>query len=853
MRQILSVPLLSITGLALVLGACSSQKATEPSTPIVQSVNTQVLSSDKPSLTPDVPQSIALSVSTVVDKQSILSQEFLYGADLQYSSLYDSGMDLYNQSMAIGHIPASFRIFGDELQLITNDKRRYPSEVNHPEQLIMRFKILAQTETTLTLSSGDSRLFLASIFQGTHDDTKGGLTAPISAPPMDYWVRSFEFIPNGNYLLQQTSIQLGDGKGTVAEFMESIFPRSSLAAGDQFEKILMDPQNPGGGEGGLFERFRFLASEKVFDGETQLAYGSHFDTSITPSNPEGTIDWYVTRNIPDTALEPVQLAVEGWNRYFKKFKGIERSVVRFRGRLPEGIHLGDPRFNVINWDSRLVAGAAYESQASDPATGKQSHSLIYMPAAWFQIGFDYWKNGQFSDDSPLESVAPRALEGRGIVSKAKIACLRDIRAGAELAVSGRLAKKDDVKEFGIKLLKGTLFHEVGHAMGLAHNFKGSLSFDRTKAAAIFSTSIMDYNDFEIESKAFADLHSADGPSLEYDRQIMSALYNKSADYSNSDPVVPKCNDAEADNEDGGVDPLCIRYDIESDPTLSVATALDRVRLATKAGDVTLAQSLNRVTTLFLTDETLAAVKTKDDFKTLTQKLASSIKGSMKFYFVTGKASVSRVVRTNVKSLLQFAEDVLPDTYDADEMRERAFAGIQQTLALRSLPESVKTSLAGVEKMASETLEKTPYAQSLGSEERSKTKELVTQTIHKMAMSMETDESNGLPKLRSTVLSTLARHDKVPFFFGKIGQQLTNYEAAMVGILADSVTNGLGDSTALPLTSSERLKAATALASFSGRPEGEDAITAVRSKLRKLRTSADDNESRELIESLLGAI
>ena len=132
----------------------------------------------------------------------------------------------------------------------------------------------------------------------------------------------------------------------------------------------------------------------------------HFDISQTPANPTGTIDWYVTPNITDEELKPVQLAVEGWNRYFKSFNGIQRKVVRFKGRLPEGIHLGDPRYNVINWDSRLVAGAAYETQATDPSTGKQSHSLIYMPAAWLQIGFDYWKNGQYSEQANWKASLP---------------------------------------------------------------------------------------------------------------------------------------------------------------------------------------------------------------------------------------------------------------------------------------------------------------------------------------------------------------------------------------------------------------------------------------------------------------
>jgi hypothetical protein len=46
--------------------------------------------------------------------------------------------------MALGHVPASFRKFGNELQLVADQRRLYPSDVNHPEQVISRFKILVR-------------------------------------------------------------------------------------------------------------------------------------------------------------------------------------------------------------------------------------------------------------------------------------------------------------------------------------------------------------------------------------------------------------------------------------------------------------------------------------------------------------------------------------------------------------------------------------------------------------------------------------------------------------------------------------------------------------------------------------
>ncbi len=834
--------------------ACSPRtldKSATPQAPIVRNLAVKEIDSLMPSVNPEASTTQSVSVSVTVEKDAIMAQEFVYGADLQYSSFYDADMSLYNQSLAIGHIPARFRIAGDELQLVADNKRLYPSEVNHPEVLISRFKILAQTDKTLTLSSANSGAMLSDIFEGSHTDTHGGLLNPAGKPLRDQWVRSFEFVANGNYILQQTSIILDDEHGTVAEFMESIFPRTTLTPGESFAKTVMDPENPKGGDEAVFEKYRYLAGENIFEGEKKLAYAQHYDISKTARNPEGTIDWYATRNIPDEALEPVKTAIEGWNRYFAKQKGVERDVVLFKGRLPEGIHLGDPRFNVINWDSRLVAGAAYESQASDPQTGKQSHSLIYMPAAWLQIGYDYWSNGQYYENH-AQSVAPAALVGHGVARTARLACISDMREVAETAVSGRLSQ-DEVKEFGARLLRGTLFHEVGHALGLAHNFKGSLSFDRSKAGSIFSTSIMDYNDYEIERGAFPDLHSAEGPELEYDRQILSAIYNKGADVSDKDPSVPVCNDAEADKEEEGVDPLCLRYDLESDPTLSTLTAFDRIELQSKTGDVTLAQALQRVPTLVVTLEALAAVKTKEDLSTLTSKLGASLKGAMKFSILSGKASVSRTVRTNTKSLLEFEDDILPTGYNAVEMRDRAFKGVLKALALSALPDAVIAGLTIAEKTVSDLIALTPYMQALSIDDRNKTIGETIASLHKTVLGFEKDETGGLPKLRAAVLATLARHTDVPYVFGKTegGETLLDIEASLVGILGDVVAAS-GDANALR-TDSERIAAAKALATYSGRLQGDDALKAAQDALRKQRASARDNKSRERIELILAGL
>jgi hypothetical protein len=842
---------------------CGSSQANSPAATqatTVKSLSVSLASQQlKPTVSGELTPSVAVQMT--VNKDAILNQEYLYGADLQYSDYHDPAFNLNNQSMAIGHIPVTFRVAGNELQLVSDNRRLSPSDVDHPELLISRYKILSQTDTTFTISQADSSVFLAEIFEGTVTPGDDNNFNPDGAPPRETWTRSFDYAPQGNYLLQQTSIVTA--AGNIAEFMESVFPRANLAPGATFQKFVMDPSSPGGmDDDDFYSRFRFLPGETIYDAKAgtvasgdpkPVAYGEHFDLSPKADGTPTTIDWYVTANAPDEVLPVLKNAVEGWNRYFSKMKEINRDVVQFKGKLPAGIYLGDPRFNVINWDSKRIAGAAYESQATDPATGKQSHSVIYMPAAWLQIGVDYWKAGISSDkpgaapskasvafdDSILTKLSKRSSRA----SAARFGCMRDMTDSVNLITSGRLTRTE-VSQFATELLKQTLFHEVGHSLGLAHNFKGSLSFNRSDAHPVFSNSIMDYNDYEIERAAFDDVDSAKGPLLEYDRQALSAIYNKHEDVAESDASLPVCTDAEADAEDDGIDPLCNRYDIENDPTLSIETALNRLTQPTLANDTSLAQALAKIPALVITDEAVQAAKSEDDVLALTQQLANGLTGSMGFYFVSGKASLGYALKINVKALLEYEADILPKGYSEEQMRARVFEGVQKALATTDLPPAVQTALAAAEKAGLDQISKAPYFSSADSK-AGDLKE-ISDALDAVIKGFSVGETSKLALLRTNTLKLMARHTAVPFFFGSFGSNTVDYEKDFVGLLL----NATESKTAAP---TERTAAATALMTYKGRLNGDPAIADAVKNLTQERLVAKNSKDRDRAEGLLAIL
>ncbi|WP_294392063.1 zinc-dependent metalloprotease [uncultured Sphingomonas sp.] len=177
-------------------------------------------------------------------------------------------------------------------------------------------------------------------------------------------------------------------------------------------------------------------------------YANHFRLEkVDPAAPRSAVKKPIIFYIDSAAPEPIRSALaEGvawWNQAFDAAGYIDAFQVRI---LPPGADPQDVRYNMVNWDERQTRSWSYGGGVIDPRTGEIIKGNVILEGLRLH-----------QDIQIFEGLVGTAGENRG---------------GANDPVRVALAR---IRQLGA--------HEVGHAIGFAHNFAASTQ-DRA--------SVMDY-------------------------------------------------------------------------------------------------------------------------------------------------------------------------------------------------------------------------------------------------------------------------------------------------------------------------------------------------------------------------
>ena len=196
--------------------------------------------------------------------------------------------------------------------------------------------------------------------------------------------------------------------------------------------------------------------------------------SAAVSEPVKPITFYLDRAIPEPMRSAARRGALWWNQAFEQ-AGFRNAIVV--DDLPEGADPLDLRYPTIQWTNRDGRGWSVGMVQTDPRTGEILHAVVQLDSHRMRTVNNYWE------------VVPQGANSQNDSG---------MDAFAELDNADPRLSEDEVMVRRIALLT---CHEMGHVLGLEHNFAAS-TFNRGSVMDYFAPRVT------IRSDGTADLSDA---------------------------------------------------------------------------------------------------------------------------------------------------------------------------------------------------------------------------------------------------------------------------------------------------------------------------------------------------------
>lgn len=325
------------------------------------------------------------------------------------------------------------------------------------------------------------------------------------------------------------------------------------------------------------------------------------DPSASLSPPEKRIEFYIEKTVPVHLRPIVRSGILEWNKAFEKL-GFDNAIVVHDQADDDTEHdPEDVRYNFFRWIT-ADAGFAMGPSRVNPLTGQILDADIIFDASFLQHWSTEWEflgtpqvtalmGGEGTELSHLRHQAS-LLAKPGVeqaphfhLPGAECSLCTGMKqqmafAGALLYARGDAEATGKLPEAFVKqALKEVVMHEVGHTLGLRHNFKASTwktlaeISDPAKAGEATVASVMDYSPTNIAAKGVAQGAYYTPTIGPYDYWAVEYGYKPLADEAKellkiasraSEPGL----DYATDEDTRGTldsDPLANRFDLGNDP------------------------------------------------------------------------------------------------------------------------------------------------------------------------------------------------------------------------------------------------------------------------------------------------
>ncbi len=299
----------------------------------------------------------------------------------------------------------------------------------------------------------------------------------------------------------------------------------------------------------------------------------------TPKKP---IVYHIDPNVPEAYRRAMKHGVEAWNAAFEKagFKDAIRAEI-----LPEGADAEDVRYATLRWNvSNEPRYGAVGPSVVDPRTGEILDADILFEANMILGWKRFWRANidpvaaleemfDASEDELADLALGAEMATMGMEISAQGSLLR-----AALVARGEIGPGDPVPDMYIyEAMKWVTMHEVGHTLGLRHNFRSSYDtpFDKLHDKAWaeengLASSVMEYPGINVAPPGQTNGYYYSPSVGSYDKWVIAYGYTTDAERARAlarnaaEPGHAYGTDEDARGS-GALDPTVSVYDLGDDP------------------------------------------------------------------------------------------------------------------------------------------------------------------------------------------------------------------------------------------------------------------------------------------------
>ena len=297
------------------------------------------------------------------------------------------------------------------------------------------------------------------------------------------------------------------------------------------------------------------------------------DANAAVSEPKQPIVYWLDKNIPEKYRASVTQGVLEWNKAFEK-AGFKNALVVKQQQATDDFNNMDAKHTSIRWFTGADVGFAIGPSQADPRTGEILDADIGMS--------DVFTRG--ARRAVVEDLG-RVRGADGELCDHAEAAAQELHYALDLLEArGLELDTPEAEALAQAYLKDVIMHEVGHTLGLRHNFRASTMYDLkqiqdpnfTKINGV-ATSVMDYTPFNISPKGEKQGEYVMSTIGAYDYWAIEFGYKQFAPGQEAQglaQILAKASQPELQfdsDEDagygsmGGIDPMVNRFDLGADP------------------------------------------------------------------------------------------------------------------------------------------------------------------------------------------------------------------------------------------------------------------------------------------------